>query len=175
MHSGIVGTCKKASFSEPVIFSTRFGCLIDEPSGDRLHGKEYGKFEVKALQELVRAYGLLWVTESERNSDRIGGIEHKDMCHVLRRLLHGRREYEGIILAGGMLEVDYDAHSIVVFGQSGYHGRLPAEMVLPLINVAGFSTSLLGGYTPEACPGQYNDAMARIWYAEFGYPVVAAK
>jgi hypothetical protein len=141
-----------------------------EKSIGNLHGREAGVFEVKASGDGVKAYGLLFI----HNDDALNGIDsihHKQVCRILKRLLHIRKEFGRVILGGGYLMADYDQRMLMVFGQSGDYGRVPDNLRLGLFSSSGMKVHIAGHGDEMAHPGQKNLIQARDWFLSRGIEV----
>jgi hypothetical protein len=158
------------SYRPPIIFSKKFGMPIADIPLALLHGTEAGTYEVKATGDGVKAYGFLWMY----NDDALDGIEaihHRQVCQILKKLLHIRREFGRVVLGGGFIIADYDHRALLLFGQSGDYGRVPTSMQFDMLRRSGFHVSLAGIGSEIASPGITNFIKARDWYLSHGMEV----
>jgi len=156
-------------YRPPLIYSAKFGQPLVDSKQTQFHGREAGTFEVKATGGEVKAYAMLWV-----NDPSLAGIEalhHRQVCQILKKLLHMRREFGRVVLGGGYMLADYDRRILLVFGQSGDYGRVPDFMQLGLFKRSGYDAHIAGYGSPTACPGPANLITARDWYLSHGVDV----
>lgn len=159
-------------YRPPLIFSAKYGQPLHETNSSSFHGIESGAFEVKATGDGVKAYAFLWVYDDLALSG-IERLHHRQICQVLKKLLHIRREFGRVVLGGGYMMADYDQRVLHVFGQSGDYGRVPDFMQLSMFKCAGFKVHVAGYGNVTALPGSANLAPATDWYLSHGIEIGA--
>lgn len=163
---------KHLAYRPPLIFSARFGEPLSDANFGKLHGKEAGTYEVKAASDGVKAYALLWIFNDPALSG-IDAIHHRQVCQILKKLLHMRREFGRVVLGGGYILADYDLRRLMVFGQSGDYGRVPDFMQRDMFLRSGYQIHLAGFGYESARPGFANMETAKDWYLNHGIEVDA--
>lgn len=158
------------AYRPPLIFSKCFGMPITELPAGLPHGKEAGTYEVKATGDGVKAYGFLWLFNSS-DLEGIETIHHRQVCQILKKLLHIDHEFGRVVLGGGFMLADYDTRTLTVFGQSGDYGRVPSSMQSDMLRRLNFSVRLAGHGGEIASPGMTNYIKARDWYLSHGMEV----
>jgi hypothetical protein len=160
---------KRLCYRPPLILSFRSSLPLDESAMGRFGGCEAGAFEVKASGDSVKAYGLLWL----RNPDLSGidAIAHRQICPILRKLMHLRSEFGRVVIGGGFLMADYDARVLRVFGRSGDYGMLPDFMLHEVFRRSGLRVHVAGYGNDTARLGSSNSVSARDWYLSKGIEV----
>jgi len=156
-------------YRPPLIYSLRFGQPLLDGNPGLFHGREAGTFEVKATKGEVKAYAMLWI--SDPSLAGIEALNHRQICQILKKLLHIQREFGRVVLGGGYMVADYDLHRILVFGQSGDYGRVPDFMQFGMFKRSGYDVHIAGYGSPTACPGQANLISARDWYLSHGIEI----
>ncbi len=157
-------------YRPPLIFSAKFGEPLVDANKSKFSGTEYGTFEVKAAGDGLKAYALLWI-HNDPSLVGIDSIHHRDVCRILKKMLHMHREFGRVVLGGGFIAADYDAHTISIFGQSGDYGRVPDFMRQGLFRCRGYLVSTRGIPSNSGRPGESNLLPATEWYLSHGIDV----
>jgi hypothetical protein len=160
----------RLKYRSPLIYSSKFGQPLLDSNIGLFHGKEAGTFEVKATGDGVKAYAVLWIY-NDQTLTGIDALHHRQVCQILKKLLHMRREFGRVVLGGGYMLADYDRRLLFVFGQSGDYGRVPDFMQLGLFRRAGYDVHVAGYGSPTASPGASNLVTARDWYLSHGVEI----
>ncbi|MCI0503114.1 hypothetical protein L0Y65_00210 [Candidatus Micrarchaeota archaeon] len=158
------------AYRPPLIFSAKYGEPIAEGNMTRFHGTEAGTYEVKASADGVKAYAFLWIF-NDLALNGIEAIHHRQVCQILKKLLHIRREFGRVVLGGGYLLADYDRRILKVFGRSGDYGRVPDFMQFELFRRSPCSIHLAGYGNETAQPGVANIISATDWFLNHGIDV----
>lgn len=155
-------------YRRPLIFSASLNSPLAEGPISGMKGRESGAYEIKASGNTVMAYGLLF---ADGDFERLDGINHGEVCRIIRHLMHKKRDFGRLVLGGGYLVADYDGGELLVFGRSGDFGRLPDFMQAGAFQNCPLRTRLCGYQNPYAGPGARNFPGARDWFLSKGIEI----
>lgn len=159
-------------YRPPLIFSAKYGQPLLETNVRSFSGIEAGAFEAKATGDGVKGYAFLWIFD-DMSLATIDVLHHRQICQILKKLLHVRREFGRVVLGGGYMMADYNRRILHVFGQSGDYGRVPDFMQQSMFKCAGFKVHVAGYGNFTAQPGSANLAPATDWYLSHGIEIGA--